>query len=115
MTGPATCSAPECGAQIIFARTSSGAETPFDQEPSPDGTWLLTKSRTTGEVSASYAGRPGSEKPQRQAAEAEGRNFYRSHFATCPAAKTFRRADHANEQEVESSDASPSSLSSESG
>lgn len=85
----ATCSS--CEAAIIWAVTAAGALSPFDAEPTPEGTWLLTKSRSSGDVRATFAGRPGSDKPERREAEAAGRNFYRSHFATCPNAASHRR------------------------
>ena len=35
------CSAPQCQAPIVWARTEGGKNTPVDVEPSPDGRWAL--------------------------------------------------------------------------
>lgn len=73
---------PDCGARIWRAYSSAGALSPFDTEPVPDGTWLLTfqpERGPAGELVCEYAGAP-----ERQAqARAEGRNLYRTHYATC--------------------------------
>ena len=75
-----------CAAPLLFARTSGGALSPFDAESDPAGTFVLTLRR--GELHADYAG--GDE--ARARFQAEGRNFFTTHFATCPNADEHRRA-----------------------
>ena len=41
------CSAPECQAPIVWARTEQGKNTPLDVEPSPDGRWALVPNPAT--------------------------------------------------------------------
>ena len=74
---PARCKT--CDAPIWWARSSYGALGPYDATPVPDGTWQLTWVAAAAELQAAY-------KPEPE----EGRNRYRSHFATCPQAAAHR-------------------------
>jgi hypothetical protein len=70
-----------CGAEIRWARMSSGRAMPLDLEPSPAGTVALVDDEHAETLS-------------RDAAELEreaGRELYVSHFATCPNSAQHRR------------------------
>jgi hypothetical protein len=66
-----------CGAEIIWARTLNKKPIPLDAEPTLDGNISLEKG-IAAVVADNYLG-PG-----------QG-PLYKSHFATCPKAKDFRK------------------------
>lgn len=67
-----------CGAEIHWVRTVTGATMPIDALPAKDGNVLVDTE--TGE--ATVLGRPE---------DYAHLVRYKSHFATCPQAKTWRR------------------------
>lgn len=82
------CKARDCDADIVFARTHSGSRMPVDATPSPGGEWRLDDLGYIEPV-AVYAAK----NPEVLAASQAGTPIplHTSHFATCPAAKRFRR------------------------
>lgn len=84
MYNTATCGSSECSAQIIWAVTPRGKNMPVDAEPSAVGNVLLTGDEGASAPVATVVnpdnpplgGWPGS--------------LHQSHFATCPAANSFR-------------------------
>jgi hypothetical protein len=77
------CTAKDCRAAVIWARTQSGSRALVNAAPTPDGRWLLVD---TGEgpmtqyVAAALRGDP----------EYAGR-LHVTHWATCSNPDTFRR------------------------
>lgn len=69
-----------CGAQIVFARMSSGKRSPFQLDD--DGEWIII------DGVASHQGKA----PWRDIGEKPGVPRYTSHFATCPQATSWRGA-----------------------
>jgi len=69
-----------CGAEVIWAKTDSGAMAPFDAAESPEGTFSLEE---MSPPTAHYV----------LADERQWRGpLHRSHFATCPDAKAWKKA-----------------------
>jgi len=79
------CRTPECGADIIWARTKIGKLMPVDAEPTSDGVGNVLLSLRQGTVYAEVlAGQgPG-------LAEEGGALLRTSHFVTCVRAKDWR-------------------------
>lgn len=67
-----------CGAPIVWATTTGGAAIPLDPEPADDGNVLVDTETGKATVLGSQAGYEPLER-------------YKSHFATCPHAKRWRR------------------------
>jgi len=75
------CLSAQCGAQLIWAKTPKGKNTPVDVEPSPAGTILLVDR--------------GDRVPVAIVVKAVERDqhagkLHTTHWATCPAAPAFR-------------------------
>jgi hypothetical protein len=66
-----------CGAEILWARTTSGKPMPLDREPSANGNVLLRDgvAQVLGPLDVAVTGEP----------------LYLSHFATCPSAASHRK------------------------
>jgi hypothetical protein len=73
---PLTCRS--CGTPIFFARTRDGNLMPLESLPPPPGQGNVILQRTLEGKDEAITVKPG-----------EGK--YRSHFATCPNAQSFRR------------------------
>lgn len=73
-----------CTGRIIWASTVTPKAMPVDVDPSPDGTLMLYRMANSGRIRADLV-----------ASEAErtrlAGQLRTSHFATCPAAGTFRK------------------------
>jgi hypothetical protein len=69
-----------CQARVLWATTEAGKAMPLDALPHPEGNILLDKS----------TGRCRVQSGRDAAAEGAGPR-YRSHFATCPQARNWRR------------------------
>ena len=72
-----------CQAAIVWATTSTGKAMPVDAAPSPDGNVLLLPTVDHKFVAVVV----GKEEAEKSAAVER----YKSHFATCPSAASFRR------------------------
>jgi hypothetical protein len=78
----ATCNGPNCGAEIVWAKTSKGKNMCLDAEPSPEGEWVLEGEdepkprcvKMAGDTAATYTG------PK-----------YTAHWGNCPDRESFRR------------------------
>lgn len=77
------CRAAECRRPIIWTVTSAGKSMPVDAEPVPDGTILVEEA--LGQLRSRVLSGP-----EREWSWVQGRK-HTSHFATCPAASTFRK------------------------
>lgn len=76
---PANCRS--CHAEIIWAVTLDGKAMPVDAEPSPDGDrWLLNHPAISAPVVV-------------KAGEHAGPARHKSHFATCPQAAEWSKAN----------------------
>lgn len=85
-----TCAAPRCKADIVFAETAKiergkPVMMPVDVKPNPRGNVYLSKA--AGRYHAGVIG-----KNQAAGMRDAGQTLHTSHFATCAAAKTFRKA-----------------------
>jgi hypothetical protein len=76
----ATARCRRCGAPIGFARTANGKMMPLDPEPVEDGNVFVVEA--PGSVTAIVASKANPTPPGEP---------HLSHFATCPAAESFRR------------------------
>lgn len=75
-----TCSAPECGAAIIWTVTEGkGKRMPVNAQPAPDGNLVISESPHGAPISK-VADLLDPDGPR-----------YLSHFVSCPAAGEFRR------------------------
>jgi hypothetical protein len=72
-----------CQAPIVWATTSAGKNMPVDAEPSDDGNVLLFPT-VDHKVIAIAMGK-------REATMSKAKERYKSHFATCPSAASFRK------------------------
>lgn len=72
-----------CEAPIIWSETSTGHAMPVDASPVDDGNVLLFPTADRKYVAIVVA--------KTEAGAWAGRERYKSHFATCPAAAAFRR------------------------
>lgn len=82
MSGSSTCRS--CGRPIVWGETEAGKKIPMDPEPSIDGNLTRTASTVDGRIHYLI-------KYYKRARETPGVTTYKSHFATCPDAKNFRR------------------------
>lgn len=71
-----------CGAEVIWAFTTSGKRMPVDAEPSPDGNVTLIPPLIPGETPTAVVS------SDRDPAQVR----HMSHFATCPNAAAHRRS-----------------------
>lgn len=84
LTGTAICRHETCRASITFAsNTTTGKQIPLDLDPVANGNVTVTRTRPL--IATVLGGE------QLVIAQAHGQELYVSHFATCPAAKSFRR------------------------
>ena len=84
----AACSAPECGAPMMWGYLAGGGGVkrhPFDAAPSQVGNIRLIDNGNQGPVGTVLT------KEGVAAARAQGEPLHTSHFTTCTAASTFRR------------------------
>ncbi len=65
-----------CGAPIIWAETVNGRRMPLDEDPDPDGKFVLDETR---------------EPPLATFAPTDPGERFQSHFATCPDSDKHRR------------------------
>ena len=77
------CSAPECQAPIVWARTEQGKNTPVDAQPSPAGVWLLERNVRLDQPAATYVA-----KAERAAHDGP---LHTTHWATCAKPNRYRR------------------------
>jgi hypothetical protein len=75
-----------CGASILWARTLSKKQMPLDAEPIATGNVVLVKHVDGHEVAVYLSG-------GNLEFYSDIKERYRSHFSTCPDAKTWRRRD----------------------
>jgi len=75
---PSACRS--CGAQVLWATTTLGKQTPLDAEPVPDGDWILAFSAKLFRLSVTKW-RPGEDPARRR---------YTNHFSTCASADQHR-------------------------
>jgi hypothetical protein len=80
------CGAPQCGRDIVWAKTNKAKWMPVDLEPSPDGNVVLRWAAGMEAPQATVL--TAAQHRQRQLLMGSLRN---SHFATCPDAERFRR------------------------
>ena len=73
-----TTACKSCGAPIVWACVASGKRAPFDLAETPDGEWGIDDREA----------QPRAEKIDR---DIETQPGHKSHFATCPDAKAWRR------------------------
>lgn len=78
----ATCRS--CGAAIVWTLTEAGRRMPVDVEPADGGTLRLEESQDGSDVIYAFVVR-GNVRPPSE-------DLYRSHFATCPNARSHRKA-----------------------
>ena len=79
----ATCRS--CGAEIIWAKSrKTGKRIPIDREPVSDGNLKLTTTGTDGPLWA---------EPIKDDHRISSERYFKTHFATCPEAKTWRREE----------------------
>lgn len=69
-----------CGQPIRWARTTKGRRIPLDPEPTPNGNLAFDQTEEEGASFVRVV--PVGARPR----------LYTSHFATCPAAASFRRS-----------------------
>lgn len=75
-----------CGARITWLKTAAGKSIPVDEDPAPDGNIVVD------EGIARVLGREEMAQVKRTANELYFEPRYRSHFATCPQAREWRRS-----------------------
>lgn len=81
-----------CDAPIEWAVTANGKRMPIDAEPTTDGTILL-RHRYVGEPPEAIVqtAEERAELERQAATRGEELRLFKSHFATCPNARTHRR------------------------
>lgn len=84
-TKPSPCKS--CGAPMLWVEWASGKRMPVAVEPVADGDIVLTFRKSEGKLLAARATELDEE-------HLAGRKRYVSHFASCPQAKQYRRAQH---------------------
>lgn len=77
----ANCSS--CGAAILWVKTVNGKRMPLDEYPTPDGNVVLVD----GVAFSAYT-----------LDALEGRDLYKSHFATCPNSPMHRKPKRAGKE-----------------
>jgi hypothetical protein len=80
------CSAPRCGAPIIWCLTASAKKMPIDAGISPEGAWRIEGPEAS--PVATYV--PVGER-------AAARDLHTTHWATCSSAKAFKKPKEQSE------------------
>ena len=79
-----------CGAEIFWAKTTQGKNMPIDSSPVEDGTILISV-RTGAQVAEPQSKDQVEELKKQNKANGQPHRLFKSHFATCPQSKTWRK------------------------